>query len=124
VRSLTEIAGSEDNPIVEMLNERSGMWDVTPERVALLRDSRDRLSESNMEVADLMLEIAKSEVIWVCKGEYYSVLKEMQILSASPSDDEIQQTLDLVIASSKQDRVDHREWVKKTISLLQRLIDQ
>jgi hypothetical protein len=120
MRSLADIA-ERSSPIVEMLNERSGLWDVTQERVSLISKYRNQVSPSNAEVADLMLEIAKSEVLWVCKGEYYALLKEIQSLTGSASKAEIVETMNMVITASKTDRIDHREWVKKTISLLRKL---
>jgi len=120
MRSLAEIAKRND-PIVNMLNDRSGLWEITPERVSLISKYRDQVSRGGMETADLMLEIAESEVLWVCKGEYYALLKEIQVLTTHPSKEEITQAIDTMVSAAKRDRVDHREWVKDTISFLRRL---
>ena len=110
--------------IISMMHNRSGMWDITSDRVELLTRHLSRLSPSSRSIVDDMLRIADSgERLWMCKAEYYSALQEIRRISQKPSSDDLKKTLLMVIDSSKTDRVDHREWVKETIRVIEALID-
>jgi len=116
-------SGSEDQ-ILAMMQNWSGMWDVTSERIELLTEYFSGLSSSSKVAVEEMLTLASAgDRLWMCKAEYYSALAEIQKLKRKPSDSDLKKTLSMVIESSKADRVDHREWVKETIKLLRAMID-
>jgi hypothetical protein len=111
------------DPIVRMMQDMSGMWDVTVERVDLIRSSLKRLSSSNQKVANEMLDVATDHNIWVCKAEYYAVLVAIQKLSLAPTRDEILGAIKMVSESADRDRVGHREWVTNVVDILRRVSD-
>lgn len=118
MRSLAEDI-NRDDPLVDMMNERTGLWKITADRVALLSTHRALVSEHNRKALDEMLLAAnRGERLWNCTGEYFALLGEIQKISATPDESEIHRILQMVIESSKKDKVDHREWVKETIRLL------
>ncbi|MHC4930173.1 MAG: hypothetical protein ACYTFU_11005 [Planctomycetota bacterium] len=101
----------------------SGMWDVTTERVDLIRSSLGRLSKSNQRVANEMLNVAADQNLWTCKAEYYTVLVAIQQLNMSVTREEVLDTIKTISESAERDRVGHREWVTSAVDLLRRISD-
>ena len=121
MRSLSEVKDHRD-PLIDMMNERSGFWDINPERVALISRYKDLLSERNKEVAVEMLQVAsKGNKLWNCTGEFFALLVEIKRLHAAPTEVEMRNVLKMVIEGSKRDKIDHREWVKGAVSLLSKM---
>lgn len=117
--------GHAEDPIIKMMMEGSGLWDITDERVSLISSNIGILSASGREAALEMLSVADSDQrMWVCKAEYYSLLHEIQQSVRKPTRTEVLEAIENVEKSSSMDRVDHREWVKSTILILQRLADE
>jgi hypothetical protein len=113
-----------EDPIMKMMREGSGLWDITDERVGIIRGSVSRLSDSGKKYALEMLSIAGGEqCVWVCKVEYYSVLREIQEGIKAPTRDDVLIAIANLERSSEEDRVSHREWVSDTILILKRLAD-
>jgi hypothetical protein len=109
-------------PAVEMLSEQSGLWRITQERVAMLRRHESRLSTYNKPIVKAMLDAADSgERFWPCCTEYYSVLNEIRSLIGEPDEDEIEKAYHALVEGSRNDRVDHREWVKIAVRVLDKL---
>lgn len=111
------------DPIVQMMQDLSGLWDITNERVDLIRSALGRLSNSDKKVADEMLDVATSQSLWTCKAEYYAVLVAIQRLNVAPTRSEVLDAIRMVTESAAKDRVDHREWVTDVINLLRRVSD-
>jgi len=107
-----------------MMQNQSGMWDVTGDRIAMLTGHLSKLSPNSRRSVDEMLRIADNgERLWLCKAEYYSALAEIRRISQKPSSNDLKKTLSMIVDSSKTDRVDHREWVKETIRVIEALIE-
>lgn len=112
------------DPVSEMLNERSGLWNITNDRVKMIEAHASLVSARNVVALDDMLYLARSgDRVWVCKAEYYSVLVEIRKLSLEPSVTDLQEVLRNVIAGATQDRMSHRSWVKETVDILRRLTE-
>lgn len=112
------------DPIIAMMGEVSGLWDITDERVYIISSNIDYLSASGKKAALEMLSIAESEQrVWICKAEYYSLLREIQNSTKRPTREDVLEAIDNLEKSSRIDRVEHREWVGSTLSILRRLVD-
>lgn len=123
MRSPIEIEHGID-PVVSMMADRSGLWDITSERVDLLRQHQNFVSSARKDALDEMLEIAsRGENFWEFKAEYFALLEEVKRFRQQPSINEVQEVLTLVKESSRQDRVAEREWVKRAVNLLSRLAE-
>ena len=110
--------------IIAMMSDRSGLWDITDERIAMICGKVGTLSASGRRAAMEMIDIAKSDQkVWICKAEYFALLHEIQIGLRKPTQREVLEAVDLLERSAKADRVDHREWVNSTLSILRRLAD-
>lgn len=111
------------DPIVQMMQDLSGLWDVTDERVELIRSNFDKLSYDDQRIASEMLDIAEHQRVWSCKAEYYAVLVAIQRIGVAPNREEVLGAIKLITESSQRDRVGHREWVTDTVTLLRRIAD-
>jgi len=105
-----------------MMMDRSGLWQITSERLRVLTDYQPYVSRARREALEEMISLANGgSNFWEFRAEYFALLEEMKIFRLSPSSEEIRSVLALVLESSKRDRVGEREWVKTTVGLLSRL---
>jgi len=109
------------DPIIQMIQDMSGLWDITDERVEIIRASLSKLSHSNQRVANEMLDTAANQHIWLCKAEYYTVLMDIRRINESPTREEVLNTIRSVTELAATDRIDHREWFKDVVNLLHRI---
>lgn len=108
--------------VVEMMNDRSGLWSITQERVSLLRESIPRLSMRAAASAQEMLQTAASgERLWQTKAEYYAALSEIKNEAKQVSRRDIDNVIAQVARGSRVDGVDDREWVKLALDVLTRI---
>lgn len=108
--------------VVEMMNDRSGLWSITKERVSLLRESIPRLSMRAAASAQEMLQTAASgERLWQTKAEYYAALAEIKNEAKQVAKRDIDNVIAQVARGSRVDGVDDREWVKLALDVLTRI---
>jgi len=108
-----------------MLNDRSGLWQITPERVALLRGVVNHLTmRSRLAVEEMLRLAAAGERFWQPSADAYFALNEVKKRSLSVDKKTIDTAISEVIACAKRDGVAHREWVKNVVDVLARLSNE
>ena len=109
---------------VRMLNDNSNLWEITGDRVTLLRNNLSRVTDSNRRTIEEMLEVVdKGERFWVVQAEYAVAIRSILDLGDKPSRRDIEVAIADVRRGSHLDRVHDREWVEDAISLLERMLD-
>jgi phage I-like protein len=116
-------ASSETMTIVGgMMNERSGLWLITDERVGLLRANLHVLSNKSRPAIQEMISIANGGGrFWPTKAEYYAAVNEIRSQSSAVSKEQIESAISGIIRGSKTDGMAHREWVKQAMDVLNRI---
>lgn len=108
--------------VVGMLSERTGLWQVTPIRVALLAQYAQKLSpKSKLAVQEMISLASGGERFWTTTTERYMALSEVRGRTESVDKDEITKLIADVSMCAKRDGVAHREWVKNVLDVLARI---
>ena len=108
--------------LAEMLAESTGSWVITPERIEFLSEYRRRLSPRNMAVVDELLGQARNGArVWVCTGEIYAAMHELQVAGSLPTRGDAREALERLLRGADGDRIGHREWVKEAAQFLRRI---
>ena len=107
---------------VGMLSERTGLWQVTPKRVALLHQYAQKLSPRAKVIIQEMIDVASSgERFWTTTSERYIAINELRGSTESVDKDEIDKLIADVSMCAKRDGVAHRAWVQNVLDVLARL---
>lgn len=108
-----------------MLSDRTGLWQVTPERVSLFRGVAGNLSMRSRAAVEDMLKIAASgERFWQPNVDSYFALNEIRTRSKAVDKKTVDSLIGEVIACAKRDGVAHREWVKNVVDVLTRISNE
>jgi hypothetical protein len=108
--------------VIKMMNEKSGLWNITRERVVLIQQSLSKLSRRSRDSAKEMLDVAAAgNRFWTTKAEYYAALAEIKADASSVSSKSIDETIAHIVRGSKIDGVDDRPWVKQALEVLTRI---
>jgi hypothetical protein len=108
--------------VVAMMNDRGGLWTITPERVRLLTENIPTLSQRNKLTAKEMLNLAhRGERFWPTKVEYYAVLSEIKRDAGLVRKDQVSEVIAAVIKGARIDNVLDQPWVRQTLELLTRI---
>ncbi len=108
--------------VAQMLNERSGIWEITDSRLKVLANSRDRLPDHHAKAVASMLEVAQSgERFWVKDVTFVQALAAIADTDGQPGLVDIRRGIARLRSGAAEDGVLGRPWVQKTISLLERL---
>lgn len=106
--------------IIGMMSEHSGIWRITPERVSVLKRGLSVCSDAVKPVLDEMISFHKrGERFWNTNAEYYHALYELKRDMFSSKKSSIPDVVKIIKEGSSNDRVSHREWVKKAIKMLE-----
>ena len=107
---------------VGLLSERTGLWQVTPKRVALLHQYAQKLSPHSKPVIQGMIDAAASgERFWTSTSERYIAINELRERAESVNKNDLDKLIAEVSMCAKRDGVAHREWVKNVLDVLARL---
>jgi hypothetical protein len=105
-----------------MLNDRSGLWEITSERVALLTRGLPRLGVRDAKTVDAMLFLAKQgERFWSFEAEFLTAVQSLAEIGFKPSNNDIDRVLARTRAGAARDGVYGQQWVSDAISLLEQL---
>lgn len=108
--------------VAGMINDRSGLWLVTEERVALIREKISLLSRRAQPTAQEMLAIADSGgKFWPTKAEYYALLMEMKRDAVLVSKSQVDAVVDGIIKGARLDNISDKIWVKQALDILARI---
>ena len=108
--------------VVEMINDRSGLWLISDSRKSMIRESLEFISSRSVPAANEMLSIADNgHRFWTTKAEYYVVLNEIRNRAVSADRATVESAIEMITKGSKADKMDHREWVKKALDVLTRI---
>ena len=111
--------------ITRMLNDQSGLWQVTSERCQVLAGNLSGLSAYHRKAAKEMLDQAeRGDRFWHIRAEYLAALSEISSLCTKPSAEDISRVLVDLQAGAAQCGVGAEPWVKQAEALLQRLAQQ
>ena len=111
--------------VVGMLNDRSGLWQITQPRISILQDAVGHLSLRARTAAEEMLKVAASgERFWQPRVEDYFALNEIKARSMAVDKKTIERVIGEVAACARRDGVAHREWVKNVLDVLTRISNE
>jgi hypothetical protein len=106
----------------EMMNDRSGLWLITDQRIDLFRSRLRALSSRSRPVVEEMISIAeRGDRFWPTKAEYYAALAEIKTASLQVSKQQVDVVIASMIRGSRLDNVSDREWVKQTLEILREI---
>lgn len=105
--------------VAGMMNDRSGLWLVTDERVAIIRGKLSLLSPRTQPTAQEMLAIADSGGrFWPTKAEYYAVLMEIKKDTMTVSRADVVSAISGLTKGSRLDNMSDKPWVKQALDIL------
>lgn len=108
--------------VATMLSDPTGLWEITPERVALLKGNRGRLPKHYQAAADDMLAtVFAGKKLWQCKVEYMAALQQISIAYQKPTEEDLRKVLLDLREGASMDGVLQHEWVQTAITFLERL---
>lgn len=109
--------------ITTMMNDRSGIWDITEERTALLSRDKRRLSLTHRAAIDEMMAAAqRGDRFWETRAEYQAALLNLSLLYQKPTDRAIEEVLVAVRVGAAHDGVSDKPWVKDALALFEKLL--
>lgn len=109
---------------VEMMNDRTGLWQITPDRVSLLRQSNHLSPRSTNAVAVMLATASSGERFWKPTVDFYFALDEIKRRSMKVDKKTMERAIAEFMACAKRDNVAHREWVKNTLDILLRIFNE
>lgn len=105
-----------------MFNDRTGLWEITDERVGLLKKYLDAFSKRSRPAVEEMLVAANNgDRFWPTKAEYFAAISEIKTKSTLVSKEQIDEVVLGMVKGSRVDNVSDREWVKRAIEILRRV---
>lgn len=108
--------------VTQMIGERTGLWQITPQRVSMLRKYSGKFSGRPGDAIDEMLaSAARGDRFWKATVEAYLALNQIRAGSCEIDRETLERLIADVAACAKRDGVAHREWVKKVLDALTRL---
>jgi hypothetical protein len=108
--------------VIAMMNDRSGLWTITKDRVNLLAEAIPTLSQRGKLAAKEMLNLAyNGERFWPTKAEYYALLAEVKRDAGLVRQEQVTEVIAAVIKGARLDNVIDQPWVAKTLELLTRI---
>ncbi|TFH41205.1 MAG: hypothetical protein E4H01_15325 [Lysobacterales bacterium] len=72
----------------------------------------------------MLIMAERGDNFWPTKAEYYFAVSEIKNASGKVSMDQVSAVILALTDGSKADRIDHREWVKQTLRLLNRILSE
>ena len=108
--------------VAGMMNDRSGLWGITADRVSVIRDKLQILSVRSRPVAMEMITIAdRGDKFWPTKAEYYVVLSEIKVSEASLNKAKVDAAIAAITTGARLDNVADKAWVKQALDVLSRV---
>ena len=108
--------------VLGMLNDRSGLWQVTEDRVSVIREKLMMLSQRTQPAAQEMLAIADSGGrFWPTKAEYYAAISEMRKDALLVSKAQVDAAIDGITKGARLDNISDKTWVKQALDILGRI---
>lgn len=108
--------------VLGMINDRSGLWLITEDRVSVIREKLQLLSQRSQPAAQEMLAMADSgSKFWPTKAEYYAVLSEMRKDTVSVTKAQVDSAIDGIIKGARLDNISDKMWVKQALDVLTRI---
>lgn len=108
--------------VVGMMNDRSGLWEVTESRVSVIRERLSVLSQRTLPAAQEMLSIADGGArFWPTKAEYYAAVSEMRKDAVLISKAQVDAVIEVVFKGARLDNVSDKMWVRQALDILTRV---
>ena len=108
-----------------MMNERSGLWLITEDRVSLFESSFHGFSARCKPVVEEMLAIAsRGDKFWPIKAEYYAALSEVRVISGRVTKGQIEDTIQALTRGARISNVLDSDWVRKTLGILKKVSNE
>jgi hypothetical protein len=108
--------------VVGMLNDRTGLWLISPERVSAIREKLSILSQRSKPVALEMIAIADGGgKFWPTQAEYYAVLSEIKKEVVTVNKEKVDAAIAAINKGARLDNVSDRPWVKQALDVLSRI---